>query len=223
MNKIKIKDKILNVEIIIKPSNKHMYLRVKNDTIVITSPTKISENRLKLLVEQHFDKLIKPNKEVSDKIHYLGKEYNIIIKKSNNDLVYINDNNLIIETTNTTFKYANKLTEQFYNNTLKNIVEIYLNNIKKDFNISYEVSFEYKYFKSIFGRCYIKENKIELSSKLAKYDLKYILLIIYHEFAHFKVPNHQKQFYNHVSEKYPNYRKVQNEFHKIKYYELFLR
>ena len=223
MKTVNLKGQTLSIKIIIKPSNKHMYLRVKNDTLVITSPTKVSDDRLYQIINDLKDKLSLPKKDIENKIHYLGKEYNVIIKKSFNDLVYINDNNFIIETTNTNFNYTNKLTEQFYNNTLKNIVGIYANDIKNKFKIKGEIKFEYKYFKSIFGRCFTKGNKIQLSSKLAKYELKYIILTIYHEFAHFKVPNHQKEYYDHIISFYPKYREVHKEFKKIQYNELFLK
>ncbi|MCM1197024.1 MAG: M48 family metallopeptidase, partial [Roseburia sp.] len=78
-----------------------------------------------------------------------------------------------------------------------------------------------KNVKGYYGECFSKKNLIILSTKLAKYDLKYILSVIYHECAHFKYQNHQKEFYDYLEERYPNYQKVQRELRKIRYNEKY--
>ena len=57
MKTVNLKGQTLSIKIIIKPSNKHMYLRVKNDTLVITSPTKVSDDRLYQIINDLKDKL----------------------------------------------------------------------------------------------------------------------------------------------------------------------
>ena len=60
-----------------------------------------------------------------------------------------------------------------------------------------------------------------MNVKLAKYDIKYILSVIYHECAHFKIQNHQEEYYKYLESIYPNYRKVQKELRSIKYNEKY--
>lgn len=226
MDNIIIDGKLYKINIIIKPTNKYMYMRVKNDNIIITTPNKVTDLYLNNFINKNKDFIIKRNKtneEISNKIHYLGEEYNIKIDKCTNNNVYIKDKEIIVETKNLSFKYINTLIESFYNKTLENIVEIYNDKIKSDFNIKYDVKFKYKYQKSIFGRCYVKDKIILLSSKLAKYELKYILLIIYHEYAHFKIQNHQKEYYKHIESVYPKYRLEHKNFRKIRYNEMYLK
>ena len=225
MDNINIDGNIYKIKIIYKPTNKYMYMRVKNDNIVITTPSKLTENKLLNFINKNKEFILKRTKlnNVNDnKIHYLGKEYNLIINNSINNNVYIEDDNFIVNTTDISIKHINTLMEVFYNNTLKKIVEIYAEEIKNKFNMKYNVSYKYKYQKSVFGKCYINKKIILLSSKLAKYDLKYILLTIYHEYAHFKVPNHQKEYYLYIESVYPNYKKEHKEFKKIKYNEIYL-
>lgn len=211
-----------NVNIIYKRYNKNVYLRVKEGVIQITTPTRLSDFTIKDIIISNYNHIVKVMNETSkieDKIHYLGNEYELIIKESNNDIAYVDNDKFIVEVTNSNF--ASKSVELFYTNTLKNIVRNYAKDILIKFNIFDDVTFSYKNVKGYFGECFSKRKHIILSTKLAKYDLKYILSVIYHECAHFKYHNHQNEFYEYLEQLYPNYRKIQKELRRIKYQDKY--
>ena len=214
---IEVNNRLFSVNLVIKRSNKRLYLRVKDGIVCITSPTRLSEKYIYSIIENNFNAIIKAMNEqikIEDKIHYLGKKYNLVLTESNDNKVYISNDDFIVEYDDV--KRIKNIIIKFYNSSLKDIMEQYSKSILDEFNLK-DVCFKYKYVKGYFGECFYKKNIIVLSSKLAKYDVKYILSVLYHECAHFKYPNHQDEFYSYLESIYPNYRQVQKEMRKIKY------
>lgn len=219
---VKVNNTDFIVNTTIKRKNRRIYLRVKDGQIYITTPTKLSAYSIGEMIKANFNSIIKAMQEtpkVEDEIHYLGKKYQLVIKNSLTDLIYVLDDSIVIETTN--HNNILQLMETFYTNTLKNIVKNYVPNILIKFNLNDDVKFVYKNVKGYFGECFPKRKKVILATRLAKYDIRYILSVIYHEFAHFKYQNHQAEFYDYLEEIYPNYRKVQKEMRSIRYNEVY--
>ncbi|MCR4898950.1 MAG: DUF45 domain-containing protein, partial [Acholeplasmatales bacterium] len=52
-------------------------------------------------------------------------------------------------------------------------------------------------------------------------DIEYILSVLYHEYCHFHYMNHQKEFYDFIELRLPNYRKINSNLRKIKYNDLY--
>lgn len=65
-----------------------------------------------------------------------------------------------------------------------------------------------KIMKSKWGVCYVKKNKINVSSYLIHYPLDCLEYIMIHEMTHFIVPNHSKRFYDIVHNYMPNYKEA---------------
>lgn len=212
----------IEVNQIIKKTNKNIYMRFRKGVIIFTTPVKLSDSRMKELINKNYNYFHKSVREyyngASNYITYLGQRYNLVLRQTTCNFVYISDNNFIVEY----IKEANiqKNIIDFYYKGLKFIVDRYKDEIFKKFNLKNPIIY-YKYISTFFGKCYPRLNKICLNVKLAKYDIKYILSVIYHECAHFKVQNHQKEFYDHLESIYPNYRKVQKELRSIKFNEKY--
>ncbi|MDE6408479.1 MAG: M48 family metallopeptidase, partial [Anaeroplasmataceae bacterium] len=195
------------VEVILRRSNRKIYLRIKNGIIVITTPVSLSYDKISDMIKKNFNYIMKYMNvplEIEDKIHYLGKLYPLNILESSSNEIYVLDDE--IKVYSKTPQSVGKLIESLYKNTLSNVVERYSKDILFQFNITFDVKFQYRNAKGYYGECFSKKNLIVLSTRLAKYDLKYILSVIYHECAHFKYQNHQKEFYEYLEERYPNYR-----------------
>lgn len=222
MKTIQVNQHTILVELCYKPKNRRIYLRVREGIVYITTPTRLSDRAIHSMLESNLPsimKIMQQQDKIEDTIHYLGQSYPLILKHSTSPMVYIDNGNFIIETTHP--DEAVKLTTLFYNDTLMNIVKSYGKDIQNKFNISDEIIYEYKNVKGYYGECFPKKKKIILASKLAKYELKYILSVIYHEFAHFKYPHHQKEFYEYLETLYPNYRSVQRALRKTRYNEKY--
>ncbi len=211
-----------SVTVIYKRKNKRIYLRVKNGTVEITTPTKLSRFSIEDMIEKNYNSIVKimrSNKKIEDQIHFLGDCYTLEIQLSSKNIIYIQDQKMMIECINKAF--IPNLIASFYNNALSKIVEIYAQKIINEFGIQDEIDFSYKDVSGYYGECFPTKKKIILSSKLAKYELKYILSVIYHECAHFKFTNHQKEFYEYLESIYPNYRSVQHQLRKTKYQDAY--
>lgn len=197
-------------------------MRVRNGILYITSPTKLSKSYIEDIIAKNFNSILKAmqdGEKIEDEIHFLGQLYKLHFVKSEKSLVTIEDQTLIVEAKDQ--ESIPKLIEVFYNNALSKIVNTYSKEILNAFNLSFDVTFRYKNVKGYYGECFPKRKLIILSSKLAKYQLTYILSVIYHECAHFKYTNHQAEFYEYLESVYPNYRKVQQNLRKINYKDAY--
>lgn len=214
---INVNNTDFTVDVIMKKSNRKIYLRVKDGIIKITTPVKLSEKYIEEVILKNFTHIkeyMNNNEKIEDELHYLGKKYSLIINNSLDNTIEVLENDIIISASNDNIS---KLVDTLYINTLKNIVEKYLNEILLKFNLDFIPTIGYKKVKGYYGMCNSRKRRIILSTKLAKYDLKYILSVIYHECAHFKYLNHQEEFYLYLEQRYPNYRNVQKELRKIRY------
>ncbi|MBQ9448450.1 MAG: SprT-like domain-containing protein [Acholeplasmatales bacterium] len=217
------KDLKLDVEQIIKRSNRHTYFRfTSKDKMVITTPRELSVSSVYEIIEKHYDRIIKILSKYDkndDVIHLLGREYKLILRESNSEYVYVDEDNFYVNYK----KLANieKLIHKYYADILNEIIKRKSEKLIKEFNIRFTVNYQIKNTKSYFGECFYKKNLIVLATKLAKYDEVYIESVLYHEFAHFYVHNHQNEFYELLESHYPNYRKVNHELRKIRYNDKF--
>lgn len=209
------------VDVIFKKSNRKIYFRVKDGVIIITTPMKLSKKFIEETILKNFSYIkecMNKNQKVEDELHYLGKKYSLIIKNSSDNTINVLENEIIVSTS---YDNVSRLVESLYITTLKNIVEKYLNDILLKFNLDFIPTIGYKKVSGYYGVCHPHKKRIILSTRLAKYDLKYILSVIYHECAHFKYPNHQEEYYLYLEQRYPNYRSVQRELRKIRYNEKY--
>ena len=156
-----------------------------------------------------------------DKIHFLGKEYNLIIINSAYDRVRINNDSIIVEVVNDSSEHIRYVIHKMYAEALSAIVNKNIEVIKNDMNIHFTISFIYKDVASYYGKCYFSRRVIALQTSLCKYEMKYILSVIYHEMAHFYYQDHQSGFYKLLESKIPGYKKLQHELRMTKYREIY--
>lgn len=219
---INVNQQEFQVNVIYKRHNRHIFLRIRDGVVVITTPVKLTRTELEDFIKRNYNYIIKHMKQtpiVEDKIHYLGEIYSLKIEKASTNHVYVKEEEIVVSCKNP--EAVPKLLDKLYTDTLTNVVERYSKDIFLKFQITWPVQFQYKNVKGYYGECFAKRNLIILSKRLAKYDLKYILSVIYHECAHFKYQNHQKEYYEYLEERYPNYRAVQKELRRIKYNEKY--
>ena len=222
--KLKVREYEFPVHILLKRGNKNIYLRVKNEVVYITTPTPLTESFVRKMIEQNYDMIVKAfQRPPLDQtiLHFLGKAYKLSIFPSVKDEVVIREEEICIFVKKKETAYIQKILHLFYAKELEKIVEKNILKIKYDFHIYFDILFQYKNVKTYFGLCYFKKRIIVLSTRLAKYDPRYILSVIYHEMGHFFYHNHSMQFYNLLEQVFPNYRKTQSELRKIKYNDFF--
>ncbi len=214
-----------NVYITIKRSNKRIYLRVKNGDIYFTSPVKLTDDYILNMVKNNYNSIIKAIKKAppvkTNKLHLFGYEYDVVINKSTYNNVYVMDNEIHVYTKRIDDEYIKRIVHLFYANRLAQFVEKNIDEVKRKFNIEFNITLQYKNVKTYFAKCYSKRRHVVFSTNLCRYDEYYILSVIYHELAHFYHQNHGMQFYNLLEQKFPNYKKAQSNLRKIKYNDIY--
>jgi predicted metal-dependent hydrolase len=205
------------VDIVIKRSNKNIYFRFKKGIIQITTPKALDDKYITSMLKKHYNKLKKMSENiVSDSIHYLGNEYNLMIYQSDKNNIEFKDNIAYIYTNKIDEHYIYKIIYNKYFELIKDIIEQYHLQYESMFNVS-DVKYVIKDVKTYFGQCNSKKKIIVLSAKLAKYDKELILSVLAHELAHFKYQNHSQNYYNYLEMIVPGYRKMQKQLKRLKY------
>ena len=219
--------KYLNVSNLIIPDRRTISIRiVYPDSLEVISPYPLKEDDIIAIIDRHRRFINKRfvNSEMDlNHIHLLGKKYDILIFEADFDNILVDEyqNKVKVYTKNTNDEYVRNVVDSYYRLVLINILDKNIDQIKFRMKLNKNIVFKYKKVDTYYGECFPKRNEVILNIKLAKYELKYILSVIYHELAHFYYMNHQKGFYDLLESVFPNYKKVQSDLRKIKYNEKY--
>lgn len=222
MSSIDLDNHTLEYQIIYKKI-KNLYLRVKNNRIIITSPKTYSKEDIEFFILKHKSFVLKHLVEEKNDIYSLDcfylwgkkldfKEHSGRVIKIDGDICYVPENT------------STKSIENFYlDQTIlmaKSLVKTELKKMMKDFDLD-KIQFKSQLMSSRLGSCKPSEYVIKLNSIMARFDVKYLRAVLIHEIVHLKVKNHQKDFYNMLLKYEPEYRQIRKDFNKIlKLYQL---
>ena len=196
---------------------KHTYFRVKKDYVHITTNSKVKEQLIMNLLNERFDDLYQKisQKQVirDDEIKLWQQTYHFHLEPGKFE--YDIDGDHIY------CKYPKLNTleakKAIYKKEIKMMVEYLRPQILKTLdrvNIE-ELDYKYKYLKSKFGSYHRKHLEITLNTFLATIDPIYLEYVIYHEYAHHKVFNHSKAFYDVLDQMMINHKKIQKTLKKM--------
>ena len=209
---IRIND--ISLEIDIKYKNiKNIYLRLKDDTIMVTAPHLTSLNTINNFIKskeswiyKHYQNNLKRSTNIDlnkGTIRLFGNEYELYIGiKNKTGWAFIN-NKMYIFVRGENEKQINTIIKQALKGILAEVIKPYIIKWNKVFNRDPKI--EVKYLKSKWGICYVNDNRIVLSSMLVHYDMRCIDAVILHEYVHFLVGNHSASFYNIIYKYMPEY------------------
>lgn len=203
---LRIKDKLYEVEIIKKITNKNTYIRVKDDLVVyVTTNTFVSDKSISKLLEENISsisKMIEKQEKKNDKKNYfwyLGKKY---------DLVYINNKEVVLGEEKAFFpknidlnKWYKKQAEKIFKERLDYNFSIFSKKIPYP-------SLTIRKMTSRWGVCNSKLKRVTLNLELIKKDIICLDYVIMHELSHFIHHDHSKNFWSLVEENFPKYKSV---------------
>lgn len=196
---------------------KNIYFRIKDDYVYVTANKYVSEKDIKKLIETKFDVLYKRLQRKDfikdDEIRLWNKLYKIDIKPGRfkyeiiDDIVICQTNEIDIQT----------IRKKIY---LKEIILMMARLEHQVNNTLYQVGinalpYKYKYLKSKYGSYHKKHQEITINTYLASLDPIYLEYVIYHEYAHHKVFNHSKAFYQVLDEMMINHKVIQKRLKKM--------
>lgn len=199
-----------------------IYLRAKENFVLITCPKKTPNKYIEELVLRYFDDLYNSmlKKQKQEIIHYNGVGYIPKFFIANKNQVVINGNEIWLCAKKSELEAYKKVLHEFYKKELINEVNKIIDEAKKDFSdITNFPTIEFSYMSSMFGNYTRRKHRVKLSTMLIKYDFKFIKYVLYHELSHVYEANHSDKFYKVFVSKYPKAIEVRKELKKIKYYD----
>lgn len=203
---VEINNKIYNVEIVKKITNRNTYIRVRDDlTIYVTTNSLVSDKKINKLIMENVPSITKmiskmeKKKSNNDYFFYLGKKY---------DVVYTSEKELMLGESKVFIPHGFDI-EKWYK---KQASALFLERLKYNYsiytrNIPYP-SLTIRKMKSRWGVCNTRLKRVTLNLELIKKDITCLDYVIMHELSHFIHHNHSKMFWGLVEENYPDYKKV---------------
>ncbi len=202
-----------------------MYLRIKEDTIMITCNKQMKQDQIKTFILKHQSNILNrlENQQIkiplynSDTMSIFGVEYNIVSQYSCPKNTYsIKDNQIFIHFKTNEFdtKYVEKIYQQLLLKIMEGLLVDLTFEIGNSINLD-NIMFKTQLMKSRYGSCIPKKRIVKLNSILARFDEHYTKVILIHELVHLKVSNHQKEFYKYIDMWIPNYRQIIKEVHRL--------
>jgi predicted metal-dependent hydrolase len=196
---------------------KNVYFRIKENYVYVTANKNVNEKEIIKLIESKFEVLYQRSqcKELikDDEIRLWGKLYHMHIEPGRFRYEIIEDN-LYCQTKEIDIQ---KIRKKIY---LKEIITM-MEDLKIQVNQSLDkvgldvLPYKYKYLKSKYGSYHRKHLEITLNTFLASLDPIYLEYVIYHEYAHHKVFNHSKAFYQVLDEMMINHKVIQKRLKKM--------
>lgn len=198
---VKINNKLYNVEIVKKRTNRNTYIRVRDDlTIYVTTNSLVSDRKINKLIEENISSIltmiekVQKNNDKKNYFWYLGKKY---------DVVYTNDNDLVLGESKV-FIPRDLDIDKWYK---KQASILFLERLNYNYNI-YNKKIPYpsltiRKMKSRWGVCNTRLNRVTLNLELIKKDIICLDYVIMHELSHFIYHDHSKNFWSLVEENFP--------------------
>ncbi len=199
-----------NCQIVYKDIKK-MYLRIKDNKIVITCPKHTSKRAIENFIRSNQDWIekrmnAKPFTLDHSVIQILNEPY--IINFIKDSKVMLVGNRIYTPNDQKSFDYF-----------LKTYVSPYFQD--RFYEISealqiHDLNLKLAFYKSKWGSCTPSKKQICLNLTLAYAPLECIDAIIYHEMAHLYVLNHSQAFYDVLLKWCPNYKEIVKQLKHIK-------
>lgn len=189
------------IDVIINRKNiKNIYIRVKDNIIIVNANKNASDKYIESLLKKEVNslkKMLEKNVEKkSDKVYYLGNE----LKYTYNLIVNVNQ----FECTGPSIDDVNDYIEK----KSLTIFESRLESLKKLFKDLPEFRLRIRKMKTRWGVCNKGSMTVTLNTELIHKDVSLIDYVIIHELCHFKYMNHSKLFWMEVEKYYPYYKEA---------------
>lgn len=217
MEKYIKKDKYLEYEIIKTNKKKEYYLTcIKDNIVYLKVPEHATLKDIKTFISQQFYLLYyKIHPEERYFVHFKGKKYLLDIIKANIDKVIVKEDRIVIKSINMTSRHLKSVLYKFFTREVEMQITKLIYDAQYDFK---EVTIPKIYVKPIKGYLgYNYIDHIKISPIIAKYDSKYIKVLLYHEICHSLIRGHPQKFWDLLNEKLENGQELDNEMCSISY------
>ena len=156
--------------------------------------------------------LTKPDDKIYNgkSVFILGKQYNVEILNSEEKSVYIEEEKVIIKSFYQESDDLKKIYLDFLKSRAYDVFGTVLNEMYSIMRCEGipEPKLKIRNMKTRWGTCNIKTGVITLNLQLMKTDIDCIRQVAAHELVHFKVKNHNKDFYSMLEKYVPNWKEL---------------
>ena len=203
MERLVKKDKEICYEVIRTNKKKEFYfIEIKEDVVYIRVPESADNKTIKSVLSQRFLVLYyKVHPLERYVLHYWGKLYKVRCVKSNTDKVVVNEDEIVIKATKVTQRYFASVYYKFLAKLVESELEKLLVQAREDFSEITIPKISVKAIKGFLGYNYITH--IHISPRIAKYDIKFLKVLLYHEICHSIIRGHSGNFWKLLEEKLP--------------------
>lgn len=198
------KDRFLDYEIIRTNKKKEYYLTSIQDGVVyLRVPEYATDKDIRLVLDQQFPILyykIHPQERYI--LHFRGKPYLVRCVKGKTDRVTVGEGQIVIRAVKVTRRYYKTVLDRFFTQVVEQDLAKLMYDAQYDFR---EISCKpivVKPLAGALGRNWL--DRIEISSTIAKYDPKFVKVLLYHELCHDLVRNHEREFWDLLNRKLPD-------------------
>lgn len=208
---IKLNDETIKYQLIYKQM-KNVRIRVKDGLLIVSAPYATSLEYIEQLIYTYQKRILTQLHAYQPYYQYYengyvfiyAQRYHLIIRDvgikqcqfHGSDLyVYHHDIQTCVE------KECQKLLRGY-------IEERVIHYLANDFDLDMP-RIDIKKYKSRWGSCYYKENRISFHLGLIHLEKKLIDYVIVHELCHFLYPDHSALFYREIEKRLPDYRQLQ--------------
>ena len=143
---------------------------------------------------------------------YLGRQYKLVVKKSEQDLVCFEGGKIIVETTGKVDdSVKNKeLLDQWYMERAESIFRVRYKQMLKKFNYNFVPDLAIRKMQKRWGS-FLTKKKVLLNPELIKASKECIDYVIIHELCHMKYQDHSAAYYRLLSSKCPNWKGIKDQ------------
>lgn len=143
---------------------------------------------------------------------YLGRQYKLVVEKSNQNSVSLQKGRLVLSTTGELRDNVRnkKLINKWYHDRTEVIFKERFNEILKNFKYELEFKLVIRKMNKRWGS-YAKNKTVSLNPLLINASKKCIDYVITHELCHVENNKHDKKFFQLLTRKFPNWQKVKEE------------
>ncbi|HBT60011.1 MAG TPA: hypothetical protein DEA45_04225 [Acholeplasmataceae bacterium] len=222
MFKVNKGDHEIIVELKTKP-NKNTYFKIKHDRLIVTKNKHISDEVIKSYIFDNFDRIynkmsVVKNREFKDELAnellLFGKTYQLNTNETTDFSYRITENQINLNITKglSLTKAKEMILEEMLHKEISHIESKIVFNLQK-LGVKPR-PYRVKMLKSKFGSYHRFKDEITLNLFLAKLDPIYLEYVMYHEYAHVLVFNHQKAFYDVLDQWMPRHKEIQKALKK---------
>lgn len=193
--------------------------KIKDDTLTVISPKRVSKEFLMELIDkrkywaiERIQKRKQKRNFISDnKILFLGKEIELIIKENNllkngGYCELLNDKLIVNISKNWNGEILENTIKNWYIDECQKVIVERVSYYSQEYNLSYG-KITIKEQKTVWGTCNFKNN-LTFNWKVMMFELNIVDYLVVHELVHTVHKNHSAEYWKKVESILPNYKEL---------------